>query len=146
MAAYLAGAGLNGIIPARGGDIVKLWLVHRRIEGARYPTLAATFVPETSSRRCSASALVVWALARGFLPVPTSTGELPHVDVSLILAHPILSAVVVGRIGAAAVAGLPAAAPARARLRRALPPGPRDLRPPAALRRRRRRAGRRSGA
>src|SRR6185369_16583025 len=42
-AAYLAGAGLNGIIPARGGDIVKLWLLHRRIPGARYPTLAATF-------------------------------------------------------------------------------------------------------
>src|SRR4051794_2985338 len=40
-AAYLPGAGLNGVIPARGGDIVKLWLLHRRIPGARYPTLAA---------------------------------------------------------------------------------------------------------
>src|SRR5512144_1840939 len=42
MAAYLAGAGLNGVIPARGGDIVKLWLLRRRIPESRYATLAAT--------------------------------------------------------------------------------------------------------
>lgn len=91
MAAYLAGAGLNGIIPARGGDVVKLWLVHRRIPGGRYPTLAATFVPETLFETLFGFGLVVWALSRGFLPVPTSSGELPHVDVTLIIEHPFLS-------------------------------------------------------
>jgi hypothetical protein len=99
MAAYLAGAGLNGIIPARGGDVVKLWLLHRRIEGSRYPTLAATFVPETLFETAFGVGLVIWALANGFLPVPTSSGELPHVDVTLIIEHPILSVV-----GAAALA------------------------------------------
>jgi uncharacterized membrane protein YbhN (UPF0104 family) len=89
MCAYLAGAGLNGVIPARGGDIVKLWLVHRRIGGARYPTLAATFLPETLFETLFGSALVVWALSRGFLPVPTSSGELPHVDVTLLIEHPL---------------------------------------------------------
>src|SRR4051812_36618584 len=88
MAAYLAGAGLNGIIPARGGDIVKLWLVHRRIPDARYPTLAATFVPETLFETLFGFGLVIWALSRGFLPVPTSSGELPHVDVTLLIEHP----------------------------------------------------------
>src|SRR3954452_12913790 len=101
MAAYLAGAGLNGIIPARGGDVVKLWLVHRRIPGARYPTLAATFVPETLFETAFGIGLVIWALSMGFLPVPVSRGELPHVDVSFVIAHPILSA--------AGVAGLVAA-------------------------------------
>jgi uncharacterized membrane protein YbhN (UPF0104 family) len=98
MAAYLAGAGLNGVIPARGGDIVKLWLLHRRIEGARYPTLAATFVPETLFETAFGFALVIWALAQGFLPVPTSSGEMPHVDVTLVIEHPVLSAVVAGGI------------------------------------------------
>ena len=92
MAAYLAGAGLNGIIPARGGDIVKLWLVHRRIPGARYPTLAATFLPETLFETVFGFGLVVWALSRGFLPVPTSSGDLPHVDVTLIIEHPFIAA------------------------------------------------------
>src|SRR4051794_20224412 len=91
MAAYLAGAGLNGVIPARGGDIVKLWLVHRRIPGARYPTLAATFVPETLFETLFGIGLVIWALSRGFLPVPTSSGELPHVDVTLVIQHPFLA-------------------------------------------------------
>src|SRR4051794_30355406 len=100
-AAYLAGAGLNGVTRARGGDIVKLWLIHRRIPDARYPTLAATFVPETLFETLFGFGLVVWALSRGFLPVPTSSGELPHVDVTLIIEHPFLSAGVAALLAAA---------------------------------------------
>jgi lysylphosphatidylglycerol synthase-like protein len=91
MRAYLAGAGLNAIIPARGGDVVKLAMLHRRIEGSTYPTLAATFVPETLFETALGTGLVVWALANGFVPVPTASGELPAVDVSLFLNHPIES-------------------------------------------------------
>jgi uncharacterized membrane protein YbhN (UPF0104 family) len=96
MAAYLAGSGLNTVIPARGGDVVKLWLLHRRLPESRYTTLAATFVPETLFETAFGAALVVWALSQGFLPVPTSSGELPHVDVTLILEHPIASALIAG--------------------------------------------------
>ena len=88
--AYLAGSGLNAIIPARGGDIVKLRLVHRKVPGSSYATLAGTFVPETVFETLFGTALVVWALARGFLPVPTSTGELPSVDVTLVIRHPVI--------------------------------------------------------
>src|SRR3954451_18241977 len=104
MAAYLAGAGLNGVIPARGGDIVKLWLGHRRIPESRYATLAATFVPETLFETIFGFGLVIWALSRGFLPVPTSSGELPHVDVKLIIEHPIVSAASVAGLVLAALA------------------------------------------
>src|SRR3954449_1722424 len=101
-AAYLAGAGLNGIIPARGGDIVKLWLLHRRIPGSRYPTLAATFVPETLFETAFGIGLVIWALGQGFLPVPTSSGEMPHIDVTFVIEHPVLTA---GGTALLAVAG-----------------------------------------
>jgi uncharacterized membrane protein YbhN (UPF0104 family) len=94
MRAYLAGAGINAIVPARGGDVVKLAMVHRRIEGSRYPTLVATFVPDALCEAAFGAALVVWALANGFLPVPTANGELPAVDVSLVVNHPIASALV----------------------------------------------------
>jgi hypothetical protein len=93
--AYLAGAGVNAIVPARGGDVVKLALVRRRIAGARYSTLAATFIPETLFETAFGTALVAWALAMGFIPVPTTSGELPALDVSLVLRHPVQSAVVV---------------------------------------------------
>ena len=92
MAAYLAGAGLNGVIPARGGDIVKLWLLHRRIPGARYPTLAATFVPETLFETLFGIGLVIWALSRGFLPVPTASASCRTSTSRSSSRHPFLSA------------------------------------------------------
>ena len=137
MAAYLAGAGLNGVIPARGGDIVKLWLLHRRIPGARYPTLAATFVPETLFETLFGIGLVIWALSRGFLPVPTSSGELPHVDVTLVIGHPFLSVGALVVIAGAATLLYRHAAPPRLRPGLAAAPGRRDPRPTAPLHHRR---------
>src|SRR3954470_1140630 len=93
--AYLARAGVNAIVPARGGDVVKLALVRRAIESARSPTLAAPFTPETLFETAFGTALVAWALAMGFIPVPTTSGELPALDVSLVIRHPILSVLVV---------------------------------------------------
>ena len=96
--AYLAGAGINAIVPARGGDVVKLALVRRRIEGARYSTLAATFIPETLFETAFGTALVAWGLAMGFIPVPSTSGELPALDVSLVLGHPIISVLVLAAL------------------------------------------------
>jgi hypothetical protein len=101
MRAYLAGAGINSLVPARGGDIVKLAMVRRRIAGARYATLAATFLPETLFETAFGSALVVWALAKGFMPVPTANGELPSIDVSLAVEHPLPALAAVAVLGAA---------------------------------------------
>jgi Lysylphosphatidylglycerol synthase TM region len=99
--AYLAGSGLNAVIPARGGDIVKLALVHRHIPGSRWSTLVATFLPETLFETAFGSALVAWALARGFLPVPNAVGEVPSYDVSLFVEHPfVATAATVGAVAA----------------------------------------------
>jgi hypothetical protein len=89
--AYFAGAGLNSVLPARAGDLVKLAFLHRSIPGSNYATLAATSIPETACETLFGIALVVWMLARGFLPVPATPGEVPAADVSLYIAHPILA-------------------------------------------------------
>src|SRR5947209_12143968 len=34
--AYLAGSGVNAVVPARGGDVLKLAIVHRHIPGSRW--------------------------------------------------------------------------------------------------------------
>jgi uncharacterized membrane protein YbhN (UPF0104 family) len=99
-AAYLAGAGVNGIFPARGGDFLKLFLVHRRVPKARYSTLFATFGPETLPEIVMSAGLVIWALGHGFLPVPVSVSELPEFDVSFVMVHPFLT------LGAVAAAGI----------------------------------------
>ncbi|MGZ6623919.1 MAG: lysylphosphatidylglycerol synthase transmembrane domain-containing protein [Solirubrobacteraceae bacterium] len=90
--AYLAGAGLNAVLPARSGDVLKLFIVHRKLPSSRYSTLAATFLPETLFDSFCGAALVIWALAHGFLPVPLGPGDLPGVDVSFVMVHPIISA------------------------------------------------------
>ena len=99
-AAYLAGAGVNGIVPARGGDFLKLFLVHRRLPKARYSTLIATFGPETLPEIVMSTGLVIWALTHGFLPVPLSTNDLPEIDVSFVMTHVWLSVGVTAAAGA----------------------------------------------
>jgi uncharacterized membrane protein YbhN (UPF0104 family) len=78
--AYVAGAGVNAIVPARGGDVLKLLLIRRRIEGSTYPTLAATLLVETLFDFVVASLLLLWALQQGVLPGLDVIPRLPEID------------------------------------------------------------------
>ena len=44
--AYFAAVGFNNVVPARGGDIIKLFLARSSIPGSSYPTVAAAFFVE----------------------------------------------------------------------------------------------------
>ena len=59
--AYCSGVGVNGVVPARGGDALKLFLVHSRIEGATYPTLGASLIAETVFDMAVGWLLLLWA-------------------------------------------------------------------------------------
>jgi len=101
--AYLAGVGLNGVVPARGGDLAKLYLIRRRAPQTRWSTLLATFVPETLFESALGIALIAWACSQGLLPVPAAAGEFTSVDVSIIVSHPFASAALAAAGGAAFV-------------------------------------------
>lgn len=106
MRAYLAGSGINSVIPARGGDVVKLWLLKRRIGDSRYSTLGATFVPETLFESAFGVMLVAWALSQGFLPVPATKGEWPQLDITFVLQHTLWATLILaGAITVIAVVG-----------------------------------------
>jgi uncharacterized membrane protein YbhN (UPF0104 family) len=77
---YLAGVGVNSIVPARAGDAVKLYLIKHRIEGATYATLTPTLVAETILDMFVAGTLIGWALAIGALPTHQVYSRLPSVD------------------------------------------------------------------
>ena len=49
--AYVAGVGVNSVVPARGGDVVKLYLVKQRLRDASYATLAPTLDRRDAVRR-----------------------------------------------------------------------------------------------
>jgi uncharacterized membrane protein YbhN (UPF0104 family) len=66
--AYIAGVGVNSVVPGRGGDLVKLYLVRHRIPGSTYTTLASTFFAETLLDFVLATAFFLWALTLGVVP------------------------------------------------------------------------------
>ena len=66
--AYVAGTGVNAVIPARGGDVVRLFLAKRRIEGSTYTTLVSTSLLQTLFDMLVASCFIVWAVTQHVLP------------------------------------------------------------------------------
>ena len=66
--AYIAGVGVNSIVPGRGGDLVKLYILRHRYPATNYATLGSTLVAETLLDFVLASLFFFWALAEGVLP------------------------------------------------------------------------------
>jgi uncharacterized membrane protein YbhN (UPF0104 family) len=94
--AYVAGVGVNAIVPARGGDVLKLYLIKHRIEGSSYPTLTATLLVETLFDFVVASLLLLWALQQGVLPGVDVLDRLPSIDWLYLFQNPTVAAVVGG--------------------------------------------------
>lgn len=103
--AYFAGVGVNSILPARGGDVVKIYLVKHRTEGSTYPTLAATLVVETILDFFVAGALMIWALSIGVLPTHQVYARIPTVDWKFFLLHERATLIGLGLLAAAGVVG-----------------------------------------
>ena len=92
-ASYLAGVGVNAIIPARTGDAVRLYLAHRAVPGSTYTTLASTLIVLTIFDMMAALAIFVYALTLGVLPGVGSLGALPGFDFGFFAANPEFSLV-----------------------------------------------------
>ena len=103
--AYVAGVGVNSIVPARGGDLVKLYLVKHRIEGGAYATLAPTLVVETLFDFVTGAALLAWALTIGVLPAHQVYSRIPDVDWKFFLRHERLTLILLAALALAALLG-----------------------------------------
>lgn len=89
---YVAGVGVNSIVPARGGDLVKLYLAKRRVRASAYPTLASTLVVETLVDFVIATGLFLYAVKLGLLPGVPDLPALPAFDWSFVIRHPLVAA------------------------------------------------------
>ena len=69
-AAYLAGAGINAILPARVGDVTKIFLVKRQITGASYPAVTSSFLVQTVFDTTVGVLVLLYAITQGLLPEP----------------------------------------------------------------------------
>jgi len=86
--AYVAGTGVNAVIPARGGDAVKLFLAKRHVQGSTYTTLVSTVLLQTVFDMAVAGCLVIWAVTQGFLPGLHVLPHLPSLDYGWAFRHP----------------------------------------------------------
>lgn len=85
--AYVAGVGVNAIIPARTGDAVRLYLAHRAVPGSTYTALASTLIVLTLFDMAMAVAIFIYALTLGVLPGVGSLGALPGFDFGFFAAN-----------------------------------------------------------
>jgi uncharacterized membrane protein YbhN (UPF0104 family) len=95
---YVAGTGVNAVLPARSGDLLKLYLVKHRVEGATYPTLGATLAVEAIFDVVVAGAILIWAIAIGALPTLDAVPALPSVDWFWLVRNPQIALVAAGVI------------------------------------------------
>jgi uncharacterized membrane protein YbhN (UPF0104 family) len=86
--AYMAGVGVNAIVPARGGDVVKLYLAKNRVEGSTYPTMASSLVVETLFDLAVATVLFLFAVQMGLLPGVPDLPRLRAFDWSFVAERP----------------------------------------------------------
>ena len=96
--AYVAGTGVNAIIPARGGDVVRLFLAKRRIEHSTYTTLVSTSLLQTLFDVALAGCFVLWALTQHVLPGidVLKSPSLPSLDYGWAFRHPTAGLILFG--------------------------------------------------
>lgn len=95
LAAYVAGVGVNAIIPARAGDVVRLYLTHRAIPGATYTTLVSSTAVLAIVDMALATLLFAWALTQGLLPSFDSLPDLPGFDFGWLFGHTVVAQLLV---------------------------------------------------
>jgi uncharacterized membrane protein YbhN (UPF0104 family) len=84
LAAYVAGVGVNAIVPARAGDVVRIFLAHRAIPGSSYTTIVSSTVVLTFVDIALATAVFLWAVTQGLLPSLDALSSLPSFDYSWV--------------------------------------------------------------
>ena len=106
--AYFAGYGFNAVIPARGGDIVRLFLTKSAVPRSSYPAVAASFVVELVFDATMGSLILLFAFTQGVFPKPPDFAKLNAFDLSYFAQHPrftlfFLTALAVGLLAAFAL-------------------------------------------
>jgi uncharacterized membrane protein YbhN (UPF0104 family) len=93
-AAYLAGAGINAILPAHAGDVTKVFLVKRQIPHSSYPAVTSSFLVQTVFDTAAGVLVLFYAISQGLLPPLPQLPELPAFELSFWANHPRTFAIV----------------------------------------------------
>lgn len=105
-AAYLAGAGINAILPAHAGDVTKVFLVKRQIPDSSYPAVTSSFLVQTVFDTSVGILVLLYAISQGLLPPLPRIPNLPAFEISFWADHPNLFFITLGVTLLAIVIGI----------------------------------------
>ena len=86
--AYMAAYGFNSVIPARGGDVIRVFLTKTSIPNSSYPAVASSFAVELVFDLCIAIPVLAFAFSQGVFPKPPDFSKLPAFDLAFFASHP----------------------------------------------------------
>jgi uncharacterized membrane protein YbhN (UPF0104 family) len=105
-AAYLAGAGINAVVPAHAGDVTKVFLVKRQIPDSSYPAVTSSFLVQTVFDTSVGVLVLLYAITQGLLPPLPKIPDLPAFEISFWADHPKLFLILTAATLAAIAAGI----------------------------------------
>jgi len=103
--AYFAGYGFNSVIPARGGDVVRLFLTKTSVPRSSYPAVGASFAVEVGFDVAMGVLILGFAFTQGVFPKPPDFAKLNAFDLSYLASHPRFALFLLTAIGLAAMVG-----------------------------------------
>ncbi len=86
--AYFAGYGFNAVIPARGGDVVRLFLTKSSVPNSSYPAVASSFAVELVFDGVMAIFILSFAFSQGVFPKPPDFSDIDAFDLSFLASNP----------------------------------------------------------
>jgi uncharacterized membrane protein YbhN (UPF0104 family) len=86
--AYFAAYGFNNVVPARGGDVMKLFLTRTAISHASYPAVGSSMFVELIFDAVIAIPVLTFAFTQGVFPKPPDFSKLHAFDLSFFASHP----------------------------------------------------------
>lgn len=86
--AYIAAYGFNNVIPARGGDVIKLFLTRTSIPNSSYPAIGAAVMVEFGFDLSIGIPILIFAFSQGVFPKPPDFANLGAADLSFFAQHP----------------------------------------------------------
>jgi uncharacterized membrane protein YbhN (UPF0104 family) len=96
-AAYLAGVGVNALIPVRAGDAVRVVIAHRALPRSSYTTLVSSTFVLMLFDLTMASSLLVWAATtQNAFPPVGKLPDLPTFEFNWLFGNPTVAEIVVG--------------------------------------------------
>jgi len=103
--AYMAAYGFNSVIPARGGDVIKLFLTKSSIPNSSYPAIGSSFFVEAIFDLCLAVPILTFAFTQGAFPKPPDFSKLPAFDIAFFASNPQFTLFLLTALGIASLVG-----------------------------------------